>query len=370
MMRYVQCVLVLSLLVLFSRPVVAQTGGKDFEGLNDNTPITQYAGLSFANSTVVASGLSLNEFEFPPHSGHNVAFDDGGPMTITFNGGVSSFSGYFTHTTKLTLTGFDAANNPVVSKTTVSGNNMGLAGETGSAPNELVELSFAGGISKVVISGAAGGSSFTLDDIDFNSANNRPPVARAGAPQTIECAGGQTTVTLNGTASSDPDGDALTYQWNEGPVTLGTGSTLNVSLSMGSHTIALTVTDPGGQAAHDTVLINVVDTTAPTISGASANPSSLWSPNHQMRDVTLNYNTADTCNSGTGATCTVEVSSNEPSTASSPDWVIVDAHHIRLRAERAGNGNGRIYTITITCTDASRNSSRKTLSVQVPHDSR
>jgi hypothetical protein len=96
----------------------------------------------------------------------------------------------------------------------------------------------------------------------------------------------------------------------------------------------------------------------------------LWPPNHKMRDVTISYNTADTCNSGTGATCTIVVSSNEPSNPADPDWVIVDAHHIRLRADRAGNGNGRIYTITITCTDASGNSSQKTLNVQVPHDSR
>lgn len=370
MMRYVRCILILSLLVLFSKPVAAQSGGKDFEELNDSAPITQYAGLSFGNSTAVTSGVSLNEFEFPPHSGRNVAFDDGGPMVLTFNGTVSSFSGYFTHTTRLTLTGFDAVNNPVISKTTVSGNNLGLAGEANSAPNELVNLSFAGGISKIVISGAPGGSSFTLDDIDFTPADNSPPVARAGSDQTLECAGSQTPVTLNGTASSDPDGDALTYQWSEGAVTLGTGSTLNVNLPMGSHAITLTVTDPGGQTAQDTVSINVVDTTAPIISGASANPSSLWPPNHKMRDVTISYNSADMCNSGTGATCAITVSSNEPTTASDPDWVIVDAHHIRLRAERAGNGNGRTYTITITCTDAAGNTSRKTLNVQVPHDSR
>ena len=34
----------------------------------------------------------------------------------------------------------------------------------------------------------------------------------------------------------------------------------------------------------------------------------------------------------------------------SPDWEVIDAHHVLLRAERAGNGSGRIYTITVTVT--------------------
>ncbi|MDE0463456.1 MAG: fibronectin type III domain-containing protein [Caldilineaceae bacterium] len=39
---------------------------------------------------------------------------------------------------------------------------------------------------------------------------NRPPTASAGAAQTVEEG---TAVTLNGSASSDPDGDKLTYAW-------------------------------------------------------------------------------------------------------------------------------------------------------------
>jgi hypothetical protein len=34
-----------------------------------------------------------------------------------------------------------------------------------------------------------------------------------------------------------------------------------------------------------------------------------------------------------------------------PDWQIVDAHHARLRAERAGTGSGRTYTVNATCSD-------------------
>jgi len=42
----------------------------------------------------------------------------------------------------------------------------------------------------------------------------------------------------------------------------------------------------------------------------------------------------------------------------SPDWQIVDAHHVRLRAERSIRGDGRVYTIRITAADAAGEESR------------
>src|SRR5207245_1444021 len=41
------------------------------------------------------------------------------------------------------------------------------------------------------------------------------------------------TVLLDGTGSTDPDGDPLTYTWREGATTLGTSSTLSVPLPIG-----------------------------------------------------------------------------------------------------------------------------------------
>jgi hypothetical protein len=95
---------------------------------------------------------------------------------------------------------------------------------------------------------------------------NTPPVADAGADQTVECEGAFTDVTLDGSASSDPDGDTpLTYEWREGMTVLGTSATLNTSLAFGPHTITLKVTDPSGDSSEDTVSVNVVDTTDPMI---------------------------------------------------------------------------------------------------------
>jgi hypothetical protein len=103
-----------------------------------------------------------------------------------------------------------------------------------------------------------------------------------------------------------------------------------------------------------------------------ASPNTLWPPNHRLVNVTVSYDVTDTC-SLTPSSCTLDVTSNEPINGTgdgdtSPDWIILDANHVLLRAERAGNGNGRIYTITITCVDSSGNSSSHSVTVSVPHD--
>ncbi len=110
----------------------------------------------------------------------------------------------------------------------------------------------------------------------------------------------------------------------------------------------------------------------PTITGAAADPSVLWPPNHRMVNVTVSYDVTDNCPLPPGS-CTLSVTSNEPINGTgdgntSPDWIVLDDHHVLLRAERAGNGNGRIYTITITCIDSGGNSSSESVTVTVPHD--
>ncbi len=95
---------------------------------------------------------------------------------------------------------------------------------------------------------------------------NRAPIANAGLDITAECSSGQAAVTLDASASSDPDGDTpLAYEWKEGATVLGTSQSVSANLSLGTHTITLKVTDPSGDSSMDTVLVTVEDKTKPVI---------------------------------------------------------------------------------------------------------
>lgn len=118
--------------------------------------------------------------------------------------------------------------------------------------------------------------------------------------------------------------------------------------------------DPSNDSA--TALI-LASNPPPRMSAVSIDKPVLWPPNRQMVAVTVNYNVADHC--GIDA-CALTVSSNEPNNGTS-EWEIVDAHHVLLRAERNGHGSGRVYTITIRCTNSANNSSVRTVTVTVPH---
>lgn len=90
---------------------------------------------------------------------------------------------------------------------------------------------------------------------------NSAPVAVAGPDQTVEC---PLQVTLDGSGSSDPDGDSLTFAWTLSGAVLGTNVTLVTSLPLGTNVVTLTVTDPCGAVSQANVVVRVVDTTPPT----------------------------------------------------------------------------------------------------------
>ena len=139
---------------------------------------------------------------------------------------------------------------------------------------------------------------------------------------------------------------------------------------LGTTTITYTAVDAGGNGATATQTVTTVDNTPPAITNVSATPNVLWSPNHKMVDVLIRYDAAENCG---GTVASLSVKSNEPVDGlgdgdTAPDWQIVDSHHVRLRAERAGMGSGRIYTITVTVKDDHGNASSADVVVRVPHN--
>ena len=156
-------------------PLHAGTVVLDFEGFSDSTSLTtQYPGLIFSNATVITAGITLNEFEFPPHSGVNVVFDDGGPMSILFDSPVLSFGGYFTYLEPLTLAAFDATSTQVGSAVSSYSSNLAISGDTGSSSNEFLAVNFASGISSITISSDPLGGSFVMDDATYTSTAPEP----------------------------------------------------------------------------------------------------------------------------------------------------------------------------------------------------
>ena len=137
---------------------------------------------------------------------------------------------------------------------------------------------------------------------------------------------------------------------------------------LGVTNVSCTATDDAGNATSGAFSITVRDTTAPTLGPVTPSVAMLWPANHLMVPVTLDYSVTDAM---AAPSCTVAVGSNEPlngtgdgDTAS--DWSVSSATDLMLRAERAGTGNGRIYTLTVRCSDASGNASTATTTVTVP----
>jgi uncharacterized repeat protein (TIGR01451 family) len=88
---------------------------------------------------------------------------------------------------------------------------------------------------------------------------NHAPVADAGIDRNVPLDSLSTiaTVLLDGSASSDPDGDTLTYAWTENGTALGTGAFVQTRLALGKHPVTLTVADSFGATSSVTVNITV-----------------------------------------------------------------------------------------------------------------
>jgi hypothetical protein len=102
--------------------------------------------------------------------------------------------------------------------------------------------------------------------------NGSGPVADAGPDQSLEATNGSATALLDGTASFDPDGDPISFEWRDASNNLlGTGAVTSVILPFGVHQVTLVATDGHSAPATDTVTVRVVDTIAPAVTVVSPN---------------------------------------------------------------------------------------------------
>jgi hypothetical protein len=195
---------------------------------------------------------------------------------------------------------------------------------------------------------------------------------------------------LLGGQVSDFDGDVLTCTWKEGGQTLFSeevqaiweGEPVNLpsheltSLSVGAHVITLEVNDNVNGPVTADIQVTVLepqDNQPPNLAPV-ASPTILWPPNHLMVPVVIEHGASD--DSGF-YTLSVNVTSNEPQDGlgdgdMSPDWEVTGQDntyiYLKLRAERSGTGDGRVYTAYITATDPAGNASATDVKIIVPHN--
>ncbi len=78
------------------------------------------------------------------------------------------------------------------------------------------------------------------------AAANTPPVATFEVQASSD--GSQTTLVFDATASYDPDGTIITYQWSYGDLSSGSGVTITHTFpSVSTYTVTLLITDNGGE---------------------------------------------------------------------------------------------------------------------------
>ena len=210
------------------------------------------------------------------------------------------------------------------------------------------------------------------------------PTVTCPAASMIQCSSSNGTPVTLQAAVSDADADALTVVWSIDGVayqtnSLSAGATTNATneftalFGTGQHDVTVTVSDSSNTVSCSTTVM-LLDTIPPTIQSVRATPSTLWPPNHQFVPVTVTVVATDAC--GGAVTSHIKsITSNEPVLGhgdghTSPDWLITGDLTAKLRAERAGPGKGRTYTITIESTDSATNSATATVAVLVPHDQR
>ena len=252
----------------------------------------------------------------------------------------------------------------------ISGPAVALIGDTSSTPTFLAPAGTAGQFVTFSLIVSDGKEPSTADTVAINIVANSAPVAAAGTDQTKDEG---TVVTLDGTASSDPDiGDVLSYAWQQtgGPaVNLQNASTqvatFNAPAVSGSAalTFELVVTDDDAtvqKSDNDSVTVNVRDVNAPpSCDLAVASSPKLWPPDHRMEAVSINGVTDNDQTYNAVAISVTGVTQDEPVRGtgdgdSSPDATIVSggtADSALLRRERSGTGNGRVFTVNFTASD-------------------
>ncbi len=148
--------------------------------------------------------------------------------------------------------------------------------------------------------GAPSGVRYDIYTAKFKVVSNNPPTAViTAATGPLECSNGAASINVSSAGSSDPDNDPLTFTWSvdsSNPVA-GASATLSLNLGYG-HIITLTADDQKGGTSIASIVRDVVDTIAPSVSVNSSLPLPLAPIEAQSAQgtlVSLSPNVSDGC---------------------------------------------------------------------------
>jgi hypothetical protein len=110
---------------------------------------------------------------------------------------------------------------------------------------------------------------------------------------------------------------------------------------------------------------------------AALSPVLLWPPNHRMVPVSASVTANDTCGAASITLASVTSTEADDAAGSGDGSTVNDVQgadlggpdfDLDLRAERAGAGGGRVYSVVYRATDSSGNAAETTSMAVVPHD--
>ncbi|MCJ8014215.1 discoidin domain-containing protein [Paenibacillus sp. KQZ6P-2] len=136
----------------------------------------------------------------------------------------------------------------------------------------------------------------------------------------------------------------------------------------GIHKLEYWSVDKAGNVEERHTVTVKIDKTGPNLT-VQLDPVTLWPANHKMVKVNATLDVSDSL-SGIASVVLTSITSNEPESEEGDIQARIGSEDtsFSLRAERSGEGTGRIYTITYTATDKAGNQTVATATVSVPHD--
>jgi len=224
---------------------------------------------------------------------------------------------------------------------------------------------------------------FTAADASGNTAScsvpvsvqdTTPPVLSCPQFETAECtspAGTSIHIAATATDLCSPTAVQILNDRSLG------GADASGTYPLGATPVTFTATDASGNVATCGTNLTVQDITSPQLALALS-PKHLWPPNHRIVPVHAAWQVTDACDPAAGVLL-ASAASTEPDDASGTgdgntmgdiqdSSVGTPDDSVLLRAERSGDGPGRVYTLTYVARDASGNAASALGIVAVPHD--